>query len=204
MINQQIIYRQNYQKQVQKEKEKSQISFMTKETQIQQLETEIESLKKEVLRLFTQQGNKDAEAIRFQQQIIELKEKAKESKEKNQTLTKELTNLKNLNQQQNQTIQDLNQIIHQKDQQLTQQQVQRIKELENKPPQVIVKKETATVDNPQQKEEIQHLKIVVRELETKLTKLTNTKPEKVLVNNHSPAIYIERVVVYSLLGVIAL
>lgn len=81
---------------------------MTKETQIQHLETEIESLKKEVLRLFTQQGHKDAEAIKFQQQIIELNAK-------NQTLTKELTNFKNLNQQQNQTIQDLNQAIQQKD-----------------------------------------------------------------------------------------
>jgi len=200
LINQQIIFHQNCQKQVQKEREKREIVFMTKEAQIQQLQAEVERLKKEVLRLFVQQKNKDTEAIKFQQQIIELKEK-------NQTLTQELTNLKNLNQQQKQTIQDSNQIIHQKDQQLInqqqtiQQQAQRIKELENKPPQVTVKKETETVDNPQQKEEIQHLKAVIQELEAKLT---NIKPEKVLVNNHSPAIYIERFILYSLLGVIAL
>src|SRR5436190_5096724 len=167
LINQQIIFHQNYQKQVQKEREKREIVFATKETQIKQLQAEVERLKKEVLCLFVQQKNKDTEAIKFQQQIIELKEK-------NQTLTQELTNLKNLNQQQKQTIQDSNQIIHQKDQQLInqqqiiQQQAQRIKELENKPPQVTVKKETVTVDNPQQKEEIQHLKAVIQELETKL------------------------------------
>jgi chromosome segregation ATPase len=207
LINQQIIFHQNCQKQVQKEREKREIAFMTKEAQIQQLQAEVERLKKEVLRLFTQQKSKDTEAIKFQQQIIELKEKTKNLQAKNQTLTQSITNLQNLNQQQKQTIQDLNQIIHQKDQQLInqqqtiQQQAQRIKELENKPPQVTVKKETVTVDNLQQKEEIQHLKVVIQELETKLT---NIKPEKVLVNNYSPAIYIERLIFYSLLGVIAL